>query len=290
MKKVLAILLVVVMTMVMLAGCGRSQTTKAPVPTPKATEVPVPTPTPAPTPNPIKPIQTSVYKFQAEDKNGYKLVATLEITPFMKYDQPTLDQAWQKLGGSGSFLPPTNNRESVFEVAKAAYLIGRLTYTNPSDEYGIGEMIEGAGRIDKFYSGERYTDSKAIGSGGKVFVYHDPIDGKGLTNTYSAVYYGNSTYYNNALPFFSTNLDALRNGSAKQWGPVRFVLAVSNAFSPNYPNGDAGHMSAAYYGFMPFNITYHPSTKITFVSGSTEEKHPYTNSEDKFLVPVVKSW
>jgi hypothetical protein len=102
----------------------------------------------------------------------------------------------------------------------------------------------------------------------------------------AVVQYNNQAVYS-TYPGVNPDVSGLKDGSAKQWGPAPFAVALYDVFTPNSPDGsNSKYLTAGYYSLQIGSEMMKP--KITLLEGAAK---PYSEYQPGiWQIPITKSW
>ena len=162
----------------------------------------------------------STYSQVFEDSNGYKIEVTVNMGQWIKgSDASLLESEWASVGGKGSMpltagsYTPKYDGPKKFTGTQAAYIFGNVSIRNATPEFPA----------DNF-------------GGGHCLLYMSSS-----FSTYERKVIHSTQYSNETRTYFLGEMDGrLISADLKSnsWGPVPFVLAVDDTFTPNTPDGN----------------------------------------------------
>ena len=150
------------------------------------------------------------------DSRGYKMQMTIDMGMWVKgSDTKALEAAWKKIGGEGEV--PMTSDVNQYVARNGAVVFGRISFQNLSTGFDPTDFANGS--TQGGLSLQNTSVQSRIGAMAYAIAYSKGTD----TRT------GN---YPSTTRFVTPKFEG------DKWGPVRFALGISNAFTPQYPNGD----------------------------------------------------
>jgi len=175
------------------------------------------------------------------DSDGYKWQVTLTFSDWVKgSDSQKLQQTWQSMGGSGQ-MPLTAGSYSSqmgsaqFVGTNAAYVFGKATYQYMTTQWSASDTPPIV--IDPMTSS---TDLLGNQSGLQAF---DLVTGKNVVQCTGYNNGANCTLGGWAGTGVNSNTISPDMAGQTTWGPVAFVIAVDDVFTPAEPDGIAAYQS-----------------------------------------------
>ncbi|MGI6248475.1 MAG: hypothetical protein ACOYJX_03595 [Acutalibacteraceae bacterium] len=173
------------------------------------------------------------------NKNGYTFRATIRVAPWLFWTDPRIESVWGQISKEPSRLPrtfedwglrnvgstkTTSGRGGTFifrapsGVTDLYYLIGTVKVENVTNSWRITAENSQVERIYLFSGGEQ-----------KPYSWLEMLD---HTPFVTAVFYGNTTKMLDSVAILDMDI------KADSWGPVPFIIACAENFSPKFPDGE----------------------------------------------------
>lgn len=230
---------VALLGLTVVAGCAASpssQSASEPTPIPAAPAAPEVTQPPEPevAPEPEFEYSMTAHSITAEDSNGNKQRVTLEIGSWIRGNNlAVLDAVWLKVGGLGQ-MPLAEGEYR--DMENAAFVFGTMAVENVTPDFPAKNYGEG-----NSYGIFLQPKVGATHDGAKLL--YEPViplerlseTSVGLINALQCRQYGDRT----SCDAVGQHNPLGRPGmTSNHWGPMAFVMAIQNVFTPNYPDGN----------------------------------------------------
>jgi hypothetical protein len=171
------------------------------------------------------------YTLLLTDTNGYQVEATIRLGDWIRGSETdTLQAAWAKVGGQGD-MPLTAGKYSagsygggynLLDTDAAAYVFGTVSFANRTEGFSMENF---AGGYLHLYSSPRTAKSRSTADLGMPAI--------------AVTQYGSTLRSDATEVWGNSSLSLVQpDFQGDSWGPVPFVIALDNVFTPNYPEGD----------------------------------------------------
>lgn len=173
------------------------------------------------------------------NKNGYTFRATIRVAPWLFWTDPRIEGVWGQISKEPSRLPRTFEDWELKNYGDARTYVsggGTFIFRTPS---GVTDLyyLMGTMKVENITNSWRITmeNSQAeriyLSPGGE----QKPcwwVAMPSNTPFITAVFYGNTMKRQASVAIFDMNI------KADSWGPVPFVIACAENFSPKFPDGE----------------------------------------------------
>lgn len=196
-----------------------------------------------------------------KDNSGYEIGFNVKASNWFKAsDTNNINNAWRSAGGRNSapsistFNSKYGNQYYSFSNEASIVLIGSVSFENKTNNFHISStnkknpsLCFNAGVLDEKYKSSSSNNKNSFNMQ-IAYAVNYTTDSNSDNTKYGSTHINSPSSGTSEYNFISAEM------KDDKWGPVAFMLVVTQVFTPNYPNGDPAidtlviQISNVYYG------------------------------------------